>query len=379
MGTDASIGIKVHYLADGSASIFSEESPSHKESSSMSLDASRDGAEDEAPYVSIQDVLPDDRDVVAKPRKRADKLVLCELLVDKASKDEAVCHCGTIRRASTTQRAQCYMAVLWSTRRPQTVSTMDPSIRGLEPAMSIILQVVQCGTLASAEHSLGDLACKPRLHLRDKLPCLLTKPYNNSDTGGVANTSSCFWRLCELTSAKCNLSQSGACAEHHAAKTGRGRLLVQLRTSAGGILCHALSRLLRHRQGIDVSLVIGADATNVMKIHCLLCCGASISSEQSPSLKEPSSLSLDASRVGAQDDVSCVSSEFAIEDALPNVDVEAKPRNKDDRLLLCDLLVDKGSQEATACHCRTSHASTPQRAQCLMAALWSAGRPQTVR
>ncbi|KAH7983106.1 hypothetical protein HPB52_009273 [Rhipicephalus sanguineus] len=164
--------------------------------------------------------------------------------------------------------------------------------------MSIILQVVQCGTLAFAEHSLGVLARKPRLHLRDKLPCLLTKA-PNSDTGGVAHPSSCM--------------------------------------------------LLEARR------------------------------EQLPSLKVSSSLSLDASRVEAQDDVSYVSSELAIEDALPNLDVEAKPRNRVDRLIRCDLLVDKGSQEETACHYSTSHASTPQRAQCHMAAWWSAGRPQTVR
>ncbi|KAH7984539.1 hypothetical protein HPB52_022237 [Rhipicephalus sanguineus] len=174
---------------------------------------------------------------------------------------------------------------------------MDPSIRGLESAMSVILQVVQCGTLASAEHSLDALACKPRLLLRDKPPCLLTKA-PNSDTGGVAHLSSCM--------------------------------------------------LLKARR------------------------------EESPSLKEFSSLSLDASRVEAQDDVSCASSELSIEDALPNLDVEGKPRNKVERLLLCDLLVDKGSQEETACHYSTSHASTPRRAQCHMAALWSAGRPQTV-
>ncbi|KAH7984167.1 hypothetical protein HPB52_017673 [Rhipicephalus sanguineus] len=267
MGTDASTGIKIHRLLDGRASTFSEESPSHKESPSMSLDASRDEAED-VPYVSsevaIEDVLPDNSDVVAKSRNKAEKLVRCELLVDKGCKDET--------------------ALVTAGRSRQKHGFVS---------------------------------------------------YDNNG------------RLRRLTSSKCNLRMRGACAEHHAAKTGRGRLLVQLRTSAGGILCHALSR-------------------------------ASISSEQSPSLKEFSSLSLDASRVEAQDDVSCASSELSIEDALPNLDVEAKPRNKVDRLVLCDLLVDKGSQEETACHYSTSHASTPQRAQCHMAALWSAGRPQTV-
>ncbi|KAH7984289.1 hypothetical protein HPB52_019040 [Rhipicephalus sanguineus] len=290
MITDASTGIKIRRLVDGRAFNFSEESPSHKEPSSMSLDASRDEAEDDVPYVSsvvaIEDILADNSDAVAKSRNKAEKLVRCELLVDKGCKDETA-------------------------------------------SMSIILQVMQCGTLASAEHSLGVLACKSRFILRDKPPCLLTKA-PNSDTGGVAHPRSCM--LLEA----------------------------------------------RRGHGIDVSLVVGADATNDMKIHRLLCCSASISSEQSPSLKEFSSLSLDASRVEAQNDVSCASSELSIEDALPNLDVEAKPRNKVDKLVLCDLVVDKGSQEATACHCRTSHASTPQRAQCHMAALWSAGRPQTV-
>ncbi|KAH7983105.1 hypothetical protein HPB52_009272 [Rhipicephalus sanguineus] len=95
MGTDASTGIKIHRLVDGRASNFSEESPSHKESSSMSLDASRDEAEDDVPYVSsvvaIEDVLPDNSDVVAKSRNKAEKLVRCELLVDKGCKDETAC------------------------------------------------------------------------------------------------------------------------------------------------------------------------------------------------------------------------------------------------------------------------------------------------
>ncbi|KAH7984540.1 hypothetical protein HPB52_022238 [Rhipicephalus sanguineus] len=110
MGTDASTGIKIHRLVDGRASNFSEESPSHKESSSMSLVASRDEAEDDVPYVSsvvaIEDVLPENSDVVAKSRNKAEKLVRCELLVDKGCKDETACQCSTIRRASTTQRAR---------------------------------------------------------------------------------------------------------------------------------------------------------------------------------------------------------------------------------------------------------------------------------
>ncbi|KAH7984290.1 hypothetical protein HPB52_019041 [Rhipicephalus sanguineus] len=168
--------------------------------------------------------------------------------------------------------------------------------------MSIILQVVECGGLASAEHNPGALCCKPQLHQQDKLLRVFTKVDMDSDTGGAEFQAAAF----------------------------------------GGYA------------------------------------SASISSEQSPSLKESFSLSLDASRVEAQDDVSYVSNELAIEDALSNLDIEAKPRNRVDKLLLCDLLVDKGSQEETACHCRTSHASTQQGAQCHMAALWSTGRPQRV-
>ncbi|KAL1479562.1 hypothetical protein MTO96_015893 [Rhipicephalus appendiculatus] len=138
MGTDVSTGTKIR-LVDGSDSTFSEESPSPKQSSLVSLDAIQDEAQDHVSCVS---------------RNKVDQLLHCDLLVDKGTKEESECRYST-SYVTTKQGAMCHVAVLISAGVPQTVSTMEPSIRGLEPAMTIILQVVECGTSALDEHALG--------------------------------------------------------------------------------------------------------------------------------------------------------------------------------------------------------------------------------
>ncbi|KAL1479561.1 hypothetical protein MTO96_015892 [Rhipicephalus appendiculatus] len=131
-------------LVDGSDSTFSEESPSLKQSSLVPLDPIQEEAQDDGSCVSseaFEDILPDTRGAVAKPRNKVDQLLQCDLLVDKGTKEETVCRYST-SYVSTKQGAMCHVAVVISAGVPQTVSTMEPSVRGLEPAMSIPLQVV---------------------------------------------------------------------------------------------------------------------------------------------------------------------------------------------------------------------------------------------
>ncbi|KAL1479563.1 hypothetical protein MTO96_015894 [Rhipicephalus appendiculatus] len=156
MGTDASTGIKIR-LVDGSDSTFSEESPSLKQFSLVPLAPIQEEAQDDVSCVSseaLEEILPDTRDAVAKPRNKVDQLHQCDLLVDKGTKEETVRRCST-SYVSTKQVAMCHVAVLISAGVPQTVGTMEPSIGGLEPAMSITLQVVECGTSALDEQRLG--------------------------------------------------------------------------------------------------------------------------------------------------------------------------------------------------------------------------------
>ncbi|KAH7983107.1 hypothetical protein HPB52_009274 [Rhipicephalus sanguineus] len=58
--------------------------------------------------------------------------------------------------------------------------------------MSIILEVVECGGLASAEHNPGVLGCKPQLHQQDKLLRVFTKADMDSDTGGAEIQAAAF-------------------------------------------------------------------------------------------------------------------------------------------------------------------------------------------
>ncbi|KAH7983110.1 hypothetical protein HPB52_009277 [Rhipicephalus sanguineus] len=69
---------------------------------------------------------------------------------------------------------------------------MAPSRCRLQPGMSIILQVVECGGLASAEHNPGVLGCKPQLHLQNKLLRVFTKADMDSDTGGAEIQAAVF-------------------------------------------------------------------------------------------------------------------------------------------------------------------------------------------
>ncbi|KAH7983868.1 hypothetical protein HPB52_014955 [Rhipicephalus sanguineus] len=69
---------------------------------------------------------------------------------------------------------------------------MAPSRCRLQPGLSIILQVVECGGLASAEHNPGVLGCKPQLHLQDKLLRVFTKADMGSDTSGAEMQAAAF-------------------------------------------------------------------------------------------------------------------------------------------------------------------------------------------
>ncbi|KAL1479580.1 hypothetical protein MTO96_015910 [Rhipicephalus appendiculatus] len=202
MDTDISAGFTIHRLFDGSAYTFSEESQSYKDASSVSLGPSQEEAEDDVSYasseLSIEDIVPDNRDVVAKPRNKADQLLQWDHLVDSGIKDETMCHCSTIHHASNTQRALCRTTVLMSAGWQHTVSTMESSTRGQKPCGSTILGVLEYGVFHSAAYSLSVLDYLPYFDLHYALRCVFAKADSNSDGGAVENSRSCLWKLCEV-------------------------------------------------------------------------------------------------------------------------------------------------------------------------------------
>ncbi|KAH6946680.1 hypothetical protein HPB50_014543 [Hyalomma asiaticum] len=96
-------------------STFSEESPSHEEPSSASLSDHRVDAEGDVCYATrqlvIEDVLPDDIYVAAKPWNKADQLLQRGYLIDVGTKD-TVYHRSTARHSSTVKGGRYRVVVL---------------------------------------------------------------------------------------------------------------------------------------------------------------------------------------------------------------------------------------------------------------------------
>ncbi|XP_075531292.1 uncharacterized protein LOC142564251 [Dermacentor variabilis] len=217
MGIAVPSGIEIHRLLQGCLSTISEETPSRKTPSSITLAALPDGANDDVSYVlgnlAVQDVLPDNRDLkpgytvdqrtcgshAGQPRRLFPRAELYPL-VGMGVKD-SVPLCNTIQVTWTAQGAwhQTVEASRFTVRL-LIESARDPSARGSEAAATMSGRFVECDHVASAECSLDVSGCRLRIHPRDTLPCALTmlnaiKAGSKGDTYGVAVPSSRIWKL----------------------------------------------------------------------------------------------------------------------------------------------------------------------------------------
>ncbi|XP_072145132.1 uncharacterized protein [Dermacentor andersoni] len=237
MGFGVPGGIEIHRLLQGSLSTISEETPSRKTPSSIALAAIPDAAKDDMSYafsnLTIEDVLPDNRDLVLKPWYKVDErtcgshtgpprrlfpMAEWYQLVDIGVKD-SVAECKTMQ-ASVTMQGAWHQTVVASrfTMRLLLHSARDATTRAAEAAVTMSGQFVECDHVPSAEHSLDVFGCRLRIHPRDTLPCASTmlnafKAESNGDTYGVAGPSSCIWRLharLGCTSSSALLPLSGA-------------------------------------------------------------------------------------------------------------------------------------------------------------------------
>ncbi|XP_070390688.1 uncharacterized protein [Dermacentor albipictus] len=210
-------GIEIHRLLQGCLSTMSEETPSRKTPSSISLAALPDGPSDDVSYafsnLATEDVLPDNRDLKpwytvdertcgshAGQRRRLFPRAEWYPLVGMGVKD-------TVPVRNTTQvpwtaQGAWHQTVEASrfTVRLLMQSSRDPSTRGSEAAATTSGRLVECDHVTSAGCSLDVSGSRLRIHPRDPLPCALTmlnaiKAESNGDTYGVAAPSSRIWRL----------------------------------------------------------------------------------------------------------------------------------------------------------------------------------------
>nr|XP_054919500.1 uncharacterized protein LOC129381058 [Dermacentor andersoni] len=219
MGIGAPGGMEIHRILQGCLSTISEETPSRKTPSSFALAALPDAAKDDVSYVfgnlAIQDVLPDNRDLVLKPWSKVTERNCGSLtghysrlfprtewypLVDMGVKD-TVAQCDTMQPPWTVQGAWHQMVVASRvTVRLLIYSAQHPSMLGAEAAATMSGRFIECDHVPSAEYRLDVFGCRLRIHPRDTLPCASTmlnafKAESNGDTYGVAGPSSCIWRL----------------------------------------------------------------------------------------------------------------------------------------------------------------------------------------
>ncbi|XP_070386981.1 uncharacterized protein [Dermacentor albipictus] len=210
-------GIEMHRLLQGYLSTMSEETPSRKTPSSISLAALPDGAKDDVSYafsnLASEDVLPDNRDLkpwytvdehtcgshAGHPRRLFPRAEWYPL-VGMGVKD-TVLLCTTMQVPWTAKGAWHHtVEASRFTVRLLMQSARDPSTRGSEAAATTSGRFVECDHVTSAECSLDVSGCRLRIHPRDPLPCALTmlnaiKAESNGDTYGVAAPSSRIWRL----------------------------------------------------------------------------------------------------------------------------------------------------------------------------------------
>nr|XP_054919502.1 uncharacterized protein LOC126548414 [Dermacentor andersoni] len=255
--------MEIHRLLQGCLSTMWEETPSRKTPSSFALAALPDAAKDDVSYVfgnlAIQDVLPEDRDLVLKPWSKVNERTCGSLtghpsrlfprtewypLVDMGVED-TVAQCDTMQLPWTVQGAWHQMVVASRvTVRLLIYSARDATTRGAEAAATMSGQFVECDHVPSAEYSLDVFGCRLRIHPRDTLPCASTmlnafKAESNGDTYGVATPSSCIWRL------HARFGPNGVDGSA-TIPTGVARRLLHRRTCGCSLLGCTSSQLQRH-------------------------------------------------------------------------------------------------------------------------------------
>ncbi|XP_075534446.1 uncharacterized protein LOC142568048 [Dermacentor variabilis] len=219
MGIGVPGGIEIHRLLRDCLSTMWEETPSRKTPSSISLDALGDGAKDDVSYafsnLAIQDVLPDNRNLVVKPWSKVDERT-CGSHTGHPSRlfpraewyppndmgvKDIVAQCNTMQVPWTAHGAWQKTVVPSTFTVLQLMqSARDPSMPGAEAPATMSGPFIECDHVPSVEYSLDVFGCRLRIHPRDTLPCTSTmlnafKTESIGDTHDVARPSSCLWRL----------------------------------------------------------------------------------------------------------------------------------------------------------------------------------------
>ncbi|XP_075534883.1 uncharacterized protein LOC142570377 isoform X1 [Dermacentor variabilis] len=263
MGIAVPGGLETDRLLQGCLSTISGETPSRKTPSSIALAAIPDAAKDDVSYpfsnLAIEDVLPDNRELVLKPWSKVDEPTRGSHsehhsrlfpradwypLVDMGVED-TVAQCNIIQVSGTMQGAWNQTVVaLRFTVRLLIRSARDASTRGAEAAATMSGRFVECDHVPSVEYRLDVRGCSLRIHPRDTLPCASTmlnvsKAERYGDTYGGATPSRCIWRL------HARFAQNRADGSS-TITTGVARRLVRLRTCGCRLLGCTSSQLQRH-------------------------------------------------------------------------------------------------------------------------------------
>lgn len=214
MGSALSCEVVTRCLFDGSGSVFSEDSPSEG-TPCFTLSVTRPEVAKDVRYLS--------RDLTIEYERAGNRQ-----LVPQLWNKDGVCLCGSCdeHRRTGLPGTRCdflfetdVKEVQFAIQGPQYLasgelqmnSARKPSRNGPEPGSCRMLQVAECGTLASAEHILAAFVRKPRVHLRRTLPYAFIMADSNSDTGSVASRSRSFRTLCRVDSTKCSLPDVDVC------------------------------------------------------------------------------------------------------------------------------------------------------------------------
>ncbi|KAH6920038.1 hypothetical protein HPB50_028974 [Hyalomma asiaticum] len=206
-GTDVSAGMgsstvstrfKISCFVDDTACAFSQESALCGKTSPMTLKGHRDDSEGGLSYLSnqlaIEDVFPDNLDVLAKPWEKNDQHVYFDFPADVGTEETAY-HCSKVVQATTMHRGRYQIVVLArSGGRSHIISRKMPSTHGFEPHSNITNLVVEFGSLDSSQCTLGVSAGMSDINRQENQRLLSIKADGKADRGGVKNVNKHLWR-----------------------------------------------------------------------------------------------------------------------------------------------------------------------------------------